>query len=168
MGVLPALVPSARSAAVAATLLALLASGCGGDDDRACGPILREALDPAYVVHVLGTDTDVEYTSDPPTSGPHQLAPPAQGVLDEPLARPVQVGVLERGDILLQHDPDLTAEELAVLADLAGDGVVVAPNPDLSSPIVATAWLYKRTCDAVDRAALEEFIDERQGKGPDQ
>jgi len=169
MGTHPARRSPRPPAGVAIAALGLLLAACGGgDDDGACGQITHEALDPAYVVHVLGTDTGVEYTSDPPTSGPHQLAPPVDGVVDEPIARPVQVGVLERGDILLQHDPDLDAEEVARLEDLAGDGVVVAPNPDLPSPVVATAWVYKRTCDSVDVEALQEFIDERRGKGPDQ
>jgi Protein of unknown function (DUF3105) len=160
-----------RVASLAIGLLALapLVSGCSGDgDDGACGAITREALDPAYLVHVLGTDTEVEYTSDPPTSGPHQPAPLVEGVADEPLPRPIQVGILERGEVLVQHDPDLDDEDLADLEALAGDRVVVAPNPELPSPIVATAWLYKRTCDAVDADALEEFIDERRGKGPEQ
>ena len=165
-----ATVPSrARRALVVGVALAGLGlAGCRGDDDRACGRITHEVLDPAYVVHVLGSDADVEYTSDPPTSGPHSLAPPVEGVVDESIARPVQVGILERGDVLVQHDPDLDAADVATLQELAGDGVVVAPNPDLPSPVVATAWLYKRTCDAVDLAALEEFIDQHQGKGPDQ
>ena len=155
------------AAAVAA--LGLLLPACsGGDGEHACGPILHEALDPAYVVHVLGTATNVHYTSDPPTSGPHQLAPPVDGVVDDPITRPVQVGVLERGDVLVQRDPDLDPQDVKRLEQLAGNGVVVAPNPDLPSPIVATAWLYKRTCDSVDTAALQDFIDERLGKGPDQ
>lgn len=154
-----------------ATLVAVVAlvAGCGDDDPRAaCGPITREALDPAYLVHVVGNATDVDYTSDPPTSGPHQPAPPVPPVSPEPITRPVQVGILERGDILLQHDPGLDADERADLEDLAGDGVYVAPSSDLRVPIVATAWLYKRTCDAADANALQEFIDERRGKGPDE
>jgi hypothetical protein len=158
----------ARRCLAAVTFAGLLVAGCGDDGDHACGPIRREALDPAYVVHVLGSDTHVEYTSEPPTSGPHQLAPPVEGVVDDPIPRPVQVGILERGDVLLQHDPDLDPDAVRRLEGLAGDGVVVAPNPDLPSPIVATAWVYKRTCDTVDVAALQEFIDERHGKGPDQ
>ena len=155
-------------AAVAA--LALPLAACGGDDagraDGVCGPIVREALDPQFLVHVLG-DEGLEYTSDPPTSGPHQPGPPVEGVADEPLTRPVQVGVLEQGDVLLQHRPDLPAEQVAELEGLAGEGVVVAPNPDLEDPVVATAWLYKRTCDGVDVDALRDFADERRGKGPD-
>jgi len=163
-------VPRARryrlgSAALGLALLG--ACGTGGSDEGACGPIVREALDSAYLVHVLGDERDVEYTSDPPTSGPHQPGPPVEGVVEDPISRPVQVGILERGDVLLQHDPDLPEAELGRLAQLAGDGVVVAPNPELSDAVVATAWTAKRTCSGVDTAALEEFVDERAGKGPE-
>jgi hypothetical protein len=157
-----------RRAAAIALGVGVLGAGCGGGGDRACGPATREALDPAYLVHVVGDETEVAYTSDPPTSGPHQPAPSVEGVVVEPLPRPVQVGVLERGDVLVQHDPDLPADDGAALQDLAGDGVVVAPNPDLPADVVATAWLFKRSCDEVDIRALEEFIDERRGKGPEQ
>ncbi len=88
-------------------------------------------------------------------------------MVEEPISRPVQVGILERGDVLVQHDPDLAAGPLAELAELAGPGVVVAPNPDLPEPVVATAWLFKRTCDSVDLIALQEFVDERLGQGPE-
>ena len=155
---------------VAASLgMTILVAGCGSGDDAegACGPVTREALDPAYLVHVVGTDQDVEYLSDPPTSGPHQPTPAVEDVGDAPLTRPVQVGVLERGDVLIQHAPDLDARRRAELEALAGPGVVVAPNPDLPSPVVATAWLHKQTCDEVDVAALEEFIDDRVGRGPE-
>jgi hypothetical protein len=162
MASLPAWVPALVS-------LTVLAAGCGGADEPAgaCGPITREALDPAYLVHVLGDAEGLDYLSDPPTSGPHQPAPPVSGVVTDPIARPVQVGILERGDVLLQHDPDLPADDLERLEGLAGPGVVVAPNPDLPSPVVATAWVARRTCDTVDVAALEEFIDERGGRGPE-
>jgi hypothetical protein len=154
-------------AAVAALALALAACGDDGDGsaDGACGRIRREALDPAFLTHVL-SDAGAEYTSDPPTSGPHQPGPEVQGVVHEPLTRPIQVGVLERGDVLLQHRPDLPADQLADLEGLAGDGVVVAPNPDLDDPVVATAWLYKRACEAVDVDALQQFVDERRDEAP--
>jgi hypothetical protein len=155
-----------RRLAAALVLLAPAACGGAGDSDSTCGPITREALDSSYLVHVLGTATDVEYTSDPPTSGPHQPSPDVDGVVDDAITRPIQVGILEDGDVLLQHG-DLPAADEAALEGLGGPGVVVAPNPDLPAVVVATAWTYKRTCDAVDIAALQEFIDERLGKGPE-
>lgn len=150
-------------------MLVLAGSACGTSHDAtgACGPILREALDTAYLVHVLGPETAVEYTSQPPTSGPHQPSPPADGALDEPLPGPIQVGILERGDVLIQYQPSLAPADVEALVALAGDGVVVAPNPDLEDPVVATAWVHKRTCGAVDADALQRFIDERAGHGPE-
>jgi hypothetical protein len=66
--------------------------------------------------------------------------------------------------VLVQHRPDVDA---SALADLAGDRVVVAPNPDLPAPVVATAWLHKRTCTEPDVDALQAFVDARVGHGPD-
>jgi hypothetical protein len=150
----------------AASLLALVLSGCGGSGSSAgCGPIKREALDPQFLVHVLG-DAPVQYTSNPPTSGPHQPSPPVSGVQSEPLPKPIQVGLLEAGDVLLLHRPNLPAADRTKLEALARDGVIVAPATDLPAPVVATAWVYKRSCSSVDVPALREFVTTRAGKGP--
>jgi hypothetical protein len=158
--------PSHRRLVGALAVLIASTGACGGDAPSAgCGPTEREALDPAYLVHVVG-DREIAYTSDPPTSGPHQPSPALRGVVDEPISRPVQVGILERGDVLLQHDPQLGGEALAALQALGGERVVVAPNPDLPDPVVATAWLFKRTCRAVDPSDLQDFVNEHVGAGP--
>jgi hypothetical protein len=86
-------------------------------------------------------------------------------VSDEPLPRPIQVGLLEAGKVLLQHG-DLPPAAQTSLESLASDGVVVAPNADLPAPVVATAWLTKMTCTSVDVDALDAFIAAHAGKGP--
>lgn len=150
-------------------LVAVLGTGCGDDGGAAgrCGPVLREGLDPAYLVHVVDDDIEVEYSSDPPTSGPHKPSPPDTGVVNRVLSRPIQVGILERGDVLIQYDPTLGDADQDRLEGLAGDQVVVAPNPDLPATVVATGWVYKQTCDAVDVPLLEDFVAERVGNGPE-
>jgi len=160
--------PSRRRHLMAVVLAGVVVAGCGDrGDGGACGPITREALDPAYLVHVLGDEGDVEYLSDPPTSGPHQPGPPVEGVIGDALPPAVQVGILERGDVLLQHDPDLGETARRELEALARERVVVAPNPDLDDAVVATAWVFKRTCGSVDAAALEDFVQDRVGHGPE-
>lgn len=150
---------------VAAASLAACGSGDGGS--AACGPVRRESLDSAYLVHVLDDDRPVQYTSNPPTSGPHKPTPATGGVLDEPISKPIQVGVLERGDVLLQYRPSLDAADRSTLEGFAEDRVTVAPNPDLDDAVVATAWLYKRSCSDVDPDAIEQFVADRVGKGPE-
>jgi len=159
--------PHWRLTAAVTAAAALTGCAASGRGDAGCGPITREPLDPAYLVHVLGSADDVEYTSDPPTSGPHQPGPAMDSLVDEPITRSVQVGILEGGDVLLQHRPDLDPDALARLQQLAGDDVVVAPNADLADPVVATAWLFKRSCQTVDATALQHFVDERLGRGPE-
>jgi hypothetical protein len=90
-----------------------------------------------------------------------------QGVVDEPLPAPIQVGVLERGDIVVQYGPAIEGPTASSsgLVDLAGEHVVVAPNP-LVDGVVATAWRHRLSCPAVDRAELDAFVDRFADRGP--
>ncbi len=122
---------------------------------------MQEEEDLASILHVL-PDSQTAYTTDPPTSGPHASAAPT-GAVDQPLPRPVQVAVLERGDVLVQYDPTLPAGDVAFLVDLGGDQVVVAPNDGLPAPVVATAWTWKLVCEGVDLDALDRFVADHAG-----
>lgn len=152
--------------------LAMMGTACGTASDVGngasadCGPTTGERLDASSAVHLLPGATEPDYLSDPPTSGPHLSGRPPRGLTAEPLDRPTQVLILEEGGVLIQYR-DLDEAEVAGLAELAGDQVVVAPNSELPAPVVATAWLAKRTCDELDLDALGQFIDERLGQGPE-
>ena len=139
-----------------------LLGGCGddgGDRTSQCDAPVEEALDPQSVQMVLPNAPEPTYRTDPPTSGPHLMNPGIEGVQDEPLSRPVQIGVLETGAVLLQHD-GLTAGQQRELEDLGGERIVVAPNRSLpdGKRVVATAWTWKMVCTDLDRTALREFI----------
>lgn len=157
-----------RARALVLPLLIGLVGGCGDGGTAAsggCEPEQRERFDPASGTHVLVGAAEPGYRSDPPTSGPHEPGALLSGVRAEPLSRPAQVGQLEAGAVLVQHR-DLDPDALAELEALAGEGVVVVPNPDLPAPVVATAWLFKLTCATVDAAAIEAFVDAHLGQGP--
>ena len=154
--------------AVSCLLALSVVTGCGSSSasGRACAPVIREALDPGSIQHVL-PGADPHYLTDPPTSGAHQPSPPIRGLQTSPLARPVQVGVLEQGHIVVQYR-GLPAADVAALRTLVGPRVVVAPAASLphGQRVVATAWLYKQVCRAVDLPTLRRFITARAGKGP--
>jgi drug/metabolite transporter (DMT)-like permease len=148
-----------------ALVASVTAAGCGGGGDDTCEPVRRERLD-SRAVHVLPGAEAPEYQTDPPTSGPHLPAPPGDPVRTEPIDPAVQVGLLEEGVVLIQHDGLDDAEQTRVEA-LAGDGVVVAPAtlPD-GATVVATAWVTKQVCRGVDVEALRTFVEDQGGGGP--
>jgi hypothetical protein len=151
-------------------LLALGAfvAGCGGGGSKAgaaCSAEVREAFDPNSLQHVLPGGRAPEYLTNPPTSGPHVPGPALSGARTDVLDKPTQVGALEAGSVLLQHR-DLDDAARKQLEALAGDQVIVAPNPDLPAKVVATAWVTKQTCSSVDTATINAFIAAHRGKGP--
>ncbi len=156
-------------ALVGGLVLAAALAGCGGDGggaDGGCGPVRREPLD-SRAVHVLPGAEEPEYRTDPPTSGPHLPSPSTTDVRDEPIAAPVQVGLLEEGNVLLQH-VGLDEAERAEVEALAGDGVIVAPATELpeGAAVVATAWVTKQVCTGVDVDALEAFATDHADAAP--
>ena len=151
----------ARSWAALFIAAILVLAACGGSDggsSPACGDVVTEPLAVDAGVHVL--DPSRGGTEPSPTSGPHSPTV-ASGVLDRVLGAPEQIGVLERGDTLIQYRPgDVEGESLAAVRAMAGARTVVAPNPNLDHPVVATAWLHRMSCESVDTAALGRFAEQ--------
>jgi hypothetical protein len=128
------------------------------------GPI-KERLDPGSLRHVLPGAPEPTYLSDPPTSGPHQPGPERHGVLTQTLTRPVQLGLLENGIVVVQYR-NLTNAEQAKLNQYAGPNTVVAPNSTLPDKIVVTAWRTKLSCSGVVDAPIRAFVDAHAGVIP--
>jgi drug/metabolite transporter (DMT)-like permease len=149
---------------IVVALVALPLASCSSTGSSACGKAHTEPLDP-NLSHVFPNAGEPQYTTNPPTSGPHTPGALPGGVLTQPLSKPSQVGALEAGIVLLQYR-DLSSADLTSLSQLAADKVVVAPNPDLPDRIVATAWLNKQTCSAVDLPELRGFVRDHAGRGP--
>lgn len=176
-----------------AMLLVVLAfagsvAGCGGDDGgdddsalpettttvaasvpsevSACQDPVQDPVDPQSFSHVVPGAPEPTFVVDPPTSGAHIPLEVDDPVVAEPISKPEQVGLLEAGNVLIQHR-DLTEEERLQLVELTGPEVVMAPNPDLPDRIVATAWVHTLRCADVDPDTLADFIAAHAGGGPD-
>jgi hypothetical protein len=143
------------------------ACSSGGGSDSACAPEVRERLDPNSIQHLLPGAPIPSYETHPPTSGAHQVGAWPTGVLTDPIRDPVQVAMLEGGEVLVQYGPDVAAADRRDLEAFARRTahVTVAPNENLPTAIVATAWTYKQTCTAVDTGALGRFVRAHAGKG---
>lgn len=140
---------------------------CGSSPQRACGPITRDALDPGSLTHVLPGAPPPSYLTDPPTSGAHQPTPMIHGVQRRPIAPQIQVGILEEGRVLVQYH-GVSTKDVARLRTLSSHEVVVAPAASLpgNTRVVATAWVTRQECSAVDLGQLRHFVDTRARSGP--
>ncbi len=128
-----------------------------------CGAAIKEKLDSRSLQHVLPDTPPPDFPSEQPTSGPH--APVERsGVQPEPLSPVLQVGLLEEGSIILQHQ-GLDDGARMQLEALAGPEVIVAPGRNLPDHVVATAWTYRLRCDGVEPDALQSFIVHHKGNG---
>jgi hypothetical protein len=137
-------------------------TACGGGSSSAsCDQPIREELDPASLTHVIDPSS-ARFRTDPPTSGPHVSGALPTGALDQAIPGAVQVAILEQGHVVVQYR-DIPDADVSQVRDLASDQVVVAPNPDLPKPVIATAWTYKLSCSALDLPAVQKFIRAHEG-----
>lgn len=128
-----------------------------------CGAVATEELDSRSLQHVFPSGPPPSFASGQPTSGPHSPVE-RSGVQAEPLSPALQVGLLEEGAIVLQHE-GLDDAARRRLESYAGPEVIVAPGQNLPDAVVATAWTVKLRCAAVDDEALRSFIDRFKGVG---
>ncbi len=112
-----------------------------------------------------------KYNSTPPTSGSHDPNPAPCGVSTEPIPNEVQVHDLEHGVVMVQYRPGLDQAQVQALTTLGrsySSHVIVAPYPDLKTPVAVTAWTKLMPLDRADTGKIRKFIDlYRQLAGPE-
>lgn len=118
--------------------------------------------------HVAGTPT---YRVDPPAGGDHAATPAAPAVYSDRAPPDAQVvHAMEHGDVVLFYRPDLAADAVAQLRDVAAryaDDVLVVARPSLTVPVAATAWHRRLLCPAPVQGSIELFARTFRDKGPE-
>ena len=150
---------------VLVALVVLPSLSCSSAGNAACGKAHTEPLNP-NLGHVIASGAQPQYTTDPPTSGPHTPGALPGGVLTQPLTRPSQVGALEAGIVLVQYR-DLSATPTSRRSRSSPAARWSwRPNPDLPDRVVATSWLNKQVCSAVDVPGTARIHQEPRGPRP--
>ena len=107
-------------------------------------------------------ETDVEYAQNPPVGGDHLPAPRWQncGFYEAPVQDEAAVHSLEHGAVWITHSPDLPAEQVAELEELASENsyLLVSPREDLPSEVVLSAWGAQLQLDSVDDERVPVFL----------
>jgi hypothetical protein len=134
-------------------------------------------------IHVA-IGTEVEWDSNPPSSGPHFPIWAAYQAYTSPVPRGYYVHDLEHGAVVFLYNcpngcPDVVATLQAAsdaipddpLCTQAGEGVrvrtVITPDPLLDVPVAAAAWGYTYKAACADLPTLTAFARAHYGNGPE-
>ena len=116
--------------------------------------------------HVLGP---VSYAEVPPVGGDHHPVWQNCGFYSRPVEPERAVHSLEHGAIWVTYSPDLPAEQVDILRQLARSRthVLVSPWPDgsLLAPVVASGWAVQLKASSVSDPALAAFVAAYAGRG---
>lgn len=177
-----------RSASVLPALLALtVLTGCSSQEEmevaaptpeaRTAGPSVSAAPAAPDIegLEVLAEDPShehregrIEYERVPPPGGPHHPRWLACDVYTEPVPTELAVHSLEHGAVWLAYKPDLTADQVEQLAQLATanpEYVLVSPQPGLDSRVVAVTWGAALEASSADDPRLAAFVERYAGGG---
>lgn len=129
--------------------------------------------------------SDIQWDSNPPSSGPHFPIWAAYQAYASPVPRGYYVHNLEHGAVVLLYNcpsdcPDVVAALVQAanqipsdpLCDAAGEGIrvrtVITPDPLLDVPVAAAAWGWTYRAQCADLPTLTSFVQNHYGQGPEQ
>lgn len=139
-------------------------------------PALTSDIDGVVILPDIGAghqEGDIHDEDEVPAGGAHNSAWQNCGIYAEPVREENVVHSLEHGAVWLAYRPDLPEAEIESLRQLVRSErsrqreplIVLAPKPELESPIVATAWRVQLELDSANDDRLAAFVDEYQ-RGP--
>jgi hypothetical protein len=120
--------------------------------------------------HVKG---EVDYRSNPPTSGPHHQRAAADGAWEVSPPVPALVHSLEHGRIIMWHrkGDDDARKALRGIGDEDSSKMILTPNTTgMPFRVAVSAWGHLLGCNELDDATLDavrRFRDSYRGRGPE-
>lgn len=160
-----------------------LLTGETGSDSGCVVTIASPPLLPALHVAI---GSDIQWDSNPPSSGSHYPIWAAYQAYDTPVPRGYYVHDLEHGAIVFVYNcgdagcPDVVAAFHAAsdslpddpLCTTAGEGVrvrtVITPDPLLDVTVAAAAWGWTYKAECIDLPSLKAFAAAHYGQGPEE
>jgi hypothetical protein len=101
----------------------------------------------------------IEYKELPPLGGPHNVAWQNCASYDVPIHNEHAVHSLEHGAVWITYRPDLPADQVQALRNVAVDDyILLSPYPGLPAAVVASAWNHQIRLDGASDPRLPAFI----------
>ena len=158
---LPLVLAGIASALVlGAALVAPLVDRVVRGEERAQRALDLTLVETWEIIDRSHTTDDVTYEQNPPAGGAHAPVWLACGVYDEPVRDESAVHDLEHGTVWITHDPGLSEDDRAALAEQLPDNGIMSPRDDLPSPVVVTVWGAQLRLDGADDRRLGLFLEE--------
>lgn len=109
----------------------------------------------------------IDFGDLPPVGGTHNPVWQNCGIYTEPVQPEYVVHSLEHGAVWITYQPDLSADEVALLQDFVRGQtfIILSPYPGQRSPVVATAWSVQLELESASDDRLGDFVD-RYRLGP--
>jgi hypothetical protein len=106
----------------------------------------------------------IGYTQTPPVGGPHNPNWQNCGIYDRAVQSEYAVHSLEHGAVWITYDPDLPADQLEMLRNIARGQrlVLLSPFAGLPTPVVASAWGAQLQLPNASDPRLAEFVTKYQ------
>lgn len=113
-------------------------------------------------------DGDIAYQQDAPIGGIHNPEWLNCGIYDKPQRRENLIHSMEHGAVWIAYQPDLPIDQVDILRNFvrreqAGKQerwIVLAPQPGLDDPVVATAWQVQLRLENAGDPRLGQFVKE--------
>lgn len=154
-------------------------TACGGGDDGVNGlvtdyPYPIQTFDDLGQEHFPAGQVYNDYSSNPPTTGPHASVFANWGIYEEPQPKEVMVHNMEHAGVIVWYnceggDQPLSAEDCATLknnlasivqpAVASGESVIMTPYAGMPDRIALTGWRHLDTFDEFDATRVETFIE---------
>jgi len=116
--------------------------------------------------------SQINYGTNPPTSGPHYIHWVDPGFYETPKGRSNLVHSLEHGMVVIFYDqPDEAVvdrlKEWTGLFNGPWSGIVSVRKTGLGEKLILTAWRRMLRLDRLEPAVAAAFIDAYRGRGPE-
>lgn len=118
--------------------------------------------------------TQVDYNSNPPTSGPHYSTPALAGIYNEAPPDEQLVHNLEHGYIIISYHPEQVSEDVleqirqqVLELSATNPRLILTPRASLDVPIALTAWGYLQELDSYEPEVVQAFYDAHVARAPE-
>jgi len=117
--------------------------------------------------HIESVDSaHMEYSTTPPTSGPHVGSKANWGIHSEQIADELQIHNLEDGGVIVHYLPGTdyeTIDRLKTIVSGYSTSVILEPYEPMDTMIALTAWGRIDRMDELDEERIKTFIDTFKG-----